>query len=251
MVPFSIVIVTKDAADIIGRLLQSLKGLSDDVIVCDTGSSDNTIAVARGEGAIVHEIPWEGYGKSKNVATGFAKYDWVLSFDSDEKIDPVLYQALKEWQPVSDQTIHQVLWKNFFGDQWIRYSDWGNSWKNRLFNRKTVNWDHAIAHEDLQSDKPLQYRQFPGYLEHYSFKDMRQYNSKMVHSALITAEKYHMNGKKVGLLKIFFAPFFSFVKTYIVKKGFLDGYKGWVIAKVTAHYTFVKYTRLYELNQRS
>ena len=249
MVPFSIVIVTKDSETIIARLLQSLKGLSDDVIVCDTGSSDTTIAVARQEGAIVHEIPWEGYGKSKNVATGFAKHDWVLSLDSDEKIDPVLYQELKNWKPESDQTVHQVLWKNFFGTQWIRHSDWGNSWKNRLFNRRTVNWDHAIAHEDLQSEKPLQYRRFSGYLEHYSFKDMRQYTSKMVHSALITAEKYHANGKKVALLKIVFAPVVSFFKTYLIKRGFLDGYKGWVIAVVTAHYTFVKYTRLYELNK--
>jgi glycosyltransferase involved in cell wall biosynthesis len=249
MAPFSIVIVAKDAADKIGRLLESLVGLTDDIIVCDTGSSDATIAIAQNAGAKVHQMPWEGYGKSKNRATHFAKYDWVLSLDSDEKIDADLYRALKEWKPVNDQTIHQVLWKNFFDDQWIRYSDWGNSWKNRLFNRHTVNWDDAIAHEDLVSDKPIQYQRLPGYLEHYSFKDTREYATKMVHSAMITAQKYHTNGKKVSLLKLIFTPVFSFLKTYIIKRGFLDGYKGWLIAVTTAYYSFIKYARLYELNK--
>lgn len=246
---FSIIIVAKDAADKIGRLLQSVQGLTDDVIVCDTGSSDQTISIARQHGATVHEMPWEGYGKSKKRATGFAKYDWVLSLDSDEKIDPDLYAALQQWQPITDYTIHQVLWKNFFGDQHIRYSDWGTSWKNRLFNRHTVNWDDAIAHEDLESDQPLTYKRLPGYLEHYSFKDTREYATKMVHSAMITAQKYHSKGKKASKLKIIFSPLFSFIKSYIIKLGFLDGYKGWLIAVTTAYYSFVKYARLYELNK--
>jgi glycosyltransferase involved in cell wall biosynthesis len=125
MSKFSIVIVAKDSADKIGRLLQSLQGLSDDVIVCDTGSSDDTIGISQRTGATVHSIPWEGYGKSKNRAIGFAKHDWIFSLDSDEKIDPELYAELQQWQPGDTQTVHQVLWKNFFAGQWIRHSDWG------------------------------------------------------------------------------------------------------------------------------
>lgn len=248
MASFSIVIVAKDAADKIGRLLESLQGLSDDVIVCDTGSTDTTIAIAEQFGAKVHRMPWEGYGKSKNKATQFAKYDWVFSLDSDEKIDADLYRALKDWTPIDNQTVHRVLWKNFFGEQWIRYSDWGRSWKNRLFNRNYVNWDDAIAHEDLVSNKPIRYERMPGFLEHYSFKDSREYATKMVHSAMITAQKYHSHGRKVSFLKILFTPLFSFIKTYILKLGFLDGYKGWLIAVTTAYYSFIKYARLYELN---
>src|SRR6478735_1894848 len=109
--PFSIVIVAKDAEKKIGRLLSSLKGLSDDVIVVDTGSSDTTPAIAEKAGAKLHRLPWKGYGKSKNEAIDFAKYDWILSLDSDEEIDQELYQQLKEWKPLNDTTIHQVLWK--------------------------------------------------------------------------------------------------------------------------------------------
>ena len=110
MEKFSIVIVVKNGADTIGRLLQSLQGLSDDVIVCDTGSSDNTLDIARNAGAFVHSIPWEGYGKSKNAAIDYAKYDWILSLDADEKIDPELYAQLQHWNAANDQTVYRVLW---------------------------------------------------------------------------------------------------------------------------------------------
>jgi len=247
---FSIVIVAKNSEDKIGRLLDSLQGLTDDVVVCDTGSTDSTIEIAKKSGANVFTKEWKGYGKSKNEAIEHAKYDWIFSLDSDEKIDRVLYQELKNWQPVNKLTVHQVLWKNFFGNQWIRHSDWGNSWKNRLFHKDVVRWDDAIAHEDVTSDEPLQFRKFEGYLEHYTFKDVREYAFKMINSAMITGEKYHQLGKKAGIVKMLVSPAFSFVKTYFIKLGFLDGYKGWLIAKTTSYYTFIKYARLRELNRQ-
>jgi len=245
---FSIVIVAKDEEKKIDKLLSSLQGLTDDVILLDTGSTDATPLMAEKAGAKVHHGSWKGYGKSKNEAISFAKYDWILSLDSDEKIDPELYEQLKQWHPVNDTTVHQVLWKNYFGNQWIRHSDCGNSWKKRLFNKHVARWDDAIAHEDLTSDRPLQFVRFKGYLDHYTFSDNREYAFKMINSAMITAQKYHQKGKRVGWLKLMFAPWFSFVKTYILKLGFLDGYKGWIIAKTTAYYTFIKYARLRELN---
>jgi glycosyltransferase involved in cell wall biosynthesis len=250
MSSFSIVIVVKNAEHKIGRLLKSLEGLTDDVVVMDTGSTDATVSITEKSGIKVHHLPWKGYGKSKNEAIGFAKYDWILSLDSDEKIDDELYSQLKNWKPTNESTVHQVLWKNFFGDQWIRHSDWGNSWKKRLFNKHVVRWDDAIAHEDLTSERPLQFVKFNGYLEHYTFTDSREYAFKMINSAMITAEKYHQMGKEVGSLKLIFAPAYSFVKTYFFKLGFLDGYKGWLISKTTAYYTFIKYARLKELNRQ-
>ena len=246
---FSIVIVAKDSADKIGGLLKSAEGLTDDVIVCDTGSTDKTIQIAKDAGASVFSIPWEGYGKSKNAAIKYARHQWIFSLDTDEKIDDVLYAALQRWEPASDQTVYRVLWKNFLTDKWIRHSDWGTQWKNRLFNKNTVHWDDAIAHEDVTSDKPLQFVKLEGYLEHYSFKDTRDYAMKMIHSAMITAQKYHQQKKKAGV-KLYLSPVFSFVKSYIINLGFLDGYNGWLIAFTNAYYTFIKYARLNELNQK-
>jgi glycosyltransferase involved in cell wall biosynthesis len=250
MEPFSVVIVVKNGADSIGRLLQSVQGLSADVIVCDTGSTDDTISIARKAGAVVYEIPWEGYGKSKNAAIAYAKHEWIFSLDADEKVDSTLYDQLKIWQPANDHTVYRVLWKNFFAGQWIRHSDWGSQWKNRLFNRHIVKWDDAIAHEDVMADEPLQFVKLSGFLEHFSFRNIKEYASKMIHSAMITAEKYHMQGKRSSTIKLLFSPLYNFLKTYIIKLGFLDGRKGWIIAVTNYYYTFIKYARLNELNSK-
>ena len=249
MQPFSIVIVVKNGGDSLERLLQSLQGLSDDVVVCDTGSTDDTLAIAKTSGAKVHIIPWEGYGLSKNAGIGLTRHDWILSLDADEKIDAQLYEELKNWKPANDNTVYRLLWKNFFAGQWIRHSDWGSQWKNRLFNKKVVLWDDAIAHEDITSTQPLEFVKMKGFLEHYSFRDTREYAAKMVHSAMITAEKYHRLGKKSAGLKLVFSPLYNFLKTYFFKLGFLDGYKGWLIAITSGYYTFIKYARLNELNR--
>jgi glycosyltransferase involved in cell wall biosynthesis len=247
---FSIVIVAKNAAGKIERLLQSITGLSDDVIVCDSGSSDNTIELAKSYGVSVYEIEWKGYGLSKNEANGFARYDWILSLDSDEKVDRQLYEALIDWEPRGNNVIYQVKWKNFFGDEWIRHSDWGNDWKNRLFHKHTVQWDDAIAHEDLWSQQQVTKSRLPGYVEHYSFANVEEYAKKMVQSAMLMGMKYHRQNKSCSWSKIVVAPWFTFFKTYFLKAGFLDGKKGWMIAVTSANYTFLKYARLYELNQQ-
>src|ERR1044071_10347778 len=119
MEQFSIVIVVKNGAEIIGRLLQSVQGLSDDIIVCDTGSTDGTVQIAKDASASVFSIPWEGYGRSKNVAIGYAKYNWILSLDADEKVDPELHARLQQWTPANDHTVYRVLWKNFLAGRWI------------------------------------------------------------------------------------------------------------------------------------
>lgn len=247
---FSIVIVAKDAAAKIGRLLESVNGLTDDLIVCDTGSTDNTIPIAQKMGAKVYSIPWEGYGKSKNAAIAFAKHDWILSLDSDEKVDLVLYKSLNEWKPDKENVVYRVIWKNFLGEKWIRYGEWSGGWKNRLFNKKLVCWDHAIAHEDITSSHQLSYHKLYGYLEHYSFDDILHYYSKIIHSAMITAQEHHSRGEKAFLVKMMFSPMLGFLSGYFFRLGFLDGFKGWVVAKTSAYYRFIKYARLYELNSK-
>ncbi|MEJ7767040.1 MAG: glycosyltransferase family 2 protein [Chitinophagaceae bacterium] len=247
---FSIVVIVKDAQLKIRRLLESVEGLTDDVIICDTGSCDKTTEIAKEYGVQVFSIPWEGYGKSKNKAIEFAKYEWILSLDSDEKIDSALRFQLMNWQEGDPATVYRLKWKNFFGSQWIRHSDWGCNWKGRLFNKRFVRWDNAVAHEDLVANISLKYVRVGGYLEHYSFKDEDEYACKMAHSATITALKYYELQKQSTYLHVFIAPLYSFIKTYVCKMGFLDRGKGWLIAKTTAHYTFKKYAILKDMNQQ-
>ncbi len=223
--------------------------MSDDIIVCDTGSSDDTINIARECGARVFSILWEGYGKSKNTAIGFARHDWILSLDSDEKIDKELFQQLYSWKPDDSHSVYQVLWKNFLGEDWIKHSDWRRSWKNRLFNKQVVAWDDAIAHEDILSREKINFKRMGGFLEHYSFTGPGEYQSKMDNSARLTAIKYFRQHKNSGLLHLLLSPAICFVKTYFIRLGFLDGKNGWLIATTSANYTFKKYWLLRKLNR--
>jgi glycosyltransferase involved in cell wall biosynthesis len=248
---FSIVIVVKNASDKISRLLQSVIGLSDDIIVCDTGSTDDTIRIIRRFDVRLFEISWEGYGRSKNAANRFAKYDWILSLDADEKVDPCLFRELKNWRPASNTSIYKLRWKNFFGDQWIRNSDWGRNWKNRLFNKHLVRWDDAIAHENLCSEHDVTFHRLSGWLEHYSFSNESEYKFKMEHSAKITGMKYHQQQKRCSVINILLSPAFTFMKVYLLKLGFLDGPTGWLIAITSARYTFLKYVTLKNLNRKT
>jgi len=251
MSAFAIVIVAKNSEDKIGRLLKSLQGLSDEIIVCDTGSTDNTIGICKDYGATVHEMPWEGYGTTKRKASAFANKDWILSFDSDEEVSADLYRSLKNWKAGSDDTVYQLLWKTYLGDRWIKYSDWGHAWKNRLYNRKVVNWDDAIAHEDLRSKQPIRYQKINGCLNHYSFLDIKDYATKMVNSALLRGKEYHLQGKRAKWYHTVFSPLFTFFKCYIIKLGFLDGYYGWIVSRTSAYYTLLKYAHLEELNKQN
>lgn len=244
-VNFSIVIVAKNSADMLPRLLASIKGLTDDIIVCDSGSTDQTPEVAIQLGAKVHHIPWEGYGKSKNNAVQFAKYDWVLSMDSDEKVDDTLYSTLKNWTPVNEQTVYQIRWKNFIGNYWIKNT---GGWKTRLFNKKNAHWNDAIAHEDVVSEGKINVMRLKGFVEHYSHRDFKHLFAKYLDSAMITAENQHILGKKSSVVKIIIKPFAAFFRSYLLRFGFQNGFIGLVYAFASSYYTFLKYTRLYEMN---
>lgn len=246
---FAIVIVAKNSADKIGMLLKSIQGLSDEIWVCDTGSSDDTMEIAKSFGVIVHQMLWEGYGTTKRKASLLPRKDWILLLDSDEEVSPELYQSLQAWQPADNQTVYSVIRPTFLGNQWIRYSDWGNDWQKRLFNRQVVNWDDAIAHEDLRSAQSFRVIRLKGQLNHYSFTDTDDYVRKMINYALLRGREYHLQGKKSSWLKRTLSPPFTFLKCYIFKLGFLDGQNGWLIAHTTAYYTFLKYTTLSELNK--
>jgi len=247
---YSIVIVVKNAGDHIRRLLDSLQGLSDDVIVCDTGSTDLTVSILKAYDVRLYHIPWEGYGVSKNRAIGFARYDWILSLDADECIDSRLYERLKNLRAPKDKnTVFTMQWKNHLGGEWIKHSGWGRNWKKRLFHQDIVRWDASIAHEDVCADTNIRFCKLDGYLEHYSFRDNKEYIEKIRHSAMITAEKYRRNGRRSNHPRIIISSLYTYVKVLLFNFAFLDGPKGWLIAKVSAYYTYLKYKRLLQLNE--
>lgn len=247
MQSLSVVIVCKNEAGIIGQTLQSLSGLTDDIIIYDTGSTDTTVDIIKKVDAQLHQGKWEGFGTSKNKAMAFAKYDWILSLDADEAIDEELKQSLLNLQLNNEKTVYEIKFKNFLADKYLKFGEWGNDKHTRLFNRKTVTWDDAPVHEQLIIASGLIKIKLTGYVLHRTMKNVKDYASKMVNYAFLNAEKYYRQGKKSSWLKLRVAPGFAFFNYYILKAGFLDGHAGYVCAKMTAYYTFLKYARLKEL----
>lgn len=247
MQSISIVIICKNEAAVIGATLQSLQGLTDDVIVYDNGSTDNTTEIARQFNVNVHQGSWEGFGKTKTKANKLAKHDWILSLDADENIDEELRQSLLAFEPDSESTVYDLRFKNFLGSKLLKYGEWGNDRHIRLFNRKTVHWNTEPVHETLILPGNVNVKKLKGAILHQTMKDIQEYAQKMVHYAMLSADKYYQQEKKASWFKIRMSPGFNFLNYYIFKLGFLDGHEGYVCAKMTAHYTFLKYARLREL----
>jgi glycosyltransferase involved in cell wall biosynthesis len=249
MQPLSIVIICRNEAAVIGETLQSLHGITDDIIVYDNGSTDGTPAIARGFNTQVHEGSWEGFGNTKNKANRLAKYDWILSLDADERIDEELRQSLLSFDSRNEKIVYDLHFKNFLGDKLLKYGEWGNDYHIRLFNRKIVQWNNEAVHETLLIPAGSAVKKLKGSILHQTMKDLQEYAQKTVHYAMLSADKYYLQGKKASWFKIRLSPGFNFVNYYIFRLGFLDGHAGYICAKMTAHYTFLKYSRLRELRQ--
>jgi glycosyltransferase involved in cell wall biosynthesis len=242
------VIVCKNEAAVIGHLLDSAQNVTDDVVVYDNGSTDATVALAqRYKNVQLHQGPWQGFGKTKQLATALAKHDWVLSLDADEALDETLQHTLAQLSLDDAHIAYNIRFKNFLGNKHIRWGEWGFDTHIRLFNRKQVNWNDARVHEQLLIPKHVTIKMLSGHVLHRTVRNLEVYSRKVVHYALLNAEKYQARGKQATFVKRYLAPKFTFFKFYILMLGFLDGWEGLVVARMTAYYTFLKYARLYEL----
>lgn len=247
MQSLSVVIVCKNEGAVIGQTLQSLAGLTDDIIVYDNGSTDDTIAVARKFPVKVIEGSWEGFGPTKNKAISMARYDWILSLDADEMLDEELKENLLGVSLDNERKVYEIKFKNFFGDQWLKFGEWGKDKHIRLFNRNIVTWDQEPVHEKLLLPPGPAITRLKGNILHHTAPDIDEYRNKLDKYAMLNAKKYYKQGKKPWLFKKNFAAFFSFIQNYIFRAGFLDGKAGYQCAMMTAKYTFDKYKYLEEM----
>jgi len=243
----SIVVICKNEASVIERLLQSVQSVSDDVVVYDNDSTDHTIQILNKYPVRVHQGEWLGFGKTKNKAVMLAKYDWILSLDSDESLDLMLREELKELSLSDGNVVYDIPFKNYLGNKYLQWGEWGGDHHVRLFNRKYVNWNEARVHEELVVPAGTRVQKLKGSILHHTMKDMADYSTKMVQYALLNAEKYFEQGKRSSWIKRRLSPSITFILHYVFQLGFLDGWEGYVAARMTSFYTFLKYSRLREL----
>lgn len=251
MAKLSVVIITKNEERILPETLKAVQMITDDVLVCDTGSTDATIAVAIANGAKVIKEQWVGFGLTKNNANEEAKYDWILQLDADEIPDEQLQHLLKELPLLNEKELYSMQFKNFLAEKWIRYGEWGTDAHIRLFNRKQVKWNDAPVHEELQYDETFTVTKLQGFILHKTMQSKEQYEQKMKLYGERGGEKYYQQKKTGAWWKQYLSPVLSFVKNYFLKLGFLDGAEGVTVAKMQAGYTYKKYATLNSLLKKS
>lgn len=247
MIPVSVVIITKNEAEVIAQCIKAARRFTDDVVVVDNGSTDHTMQIAHSLGCRVFERNWEGYGANKNKGIALARYDWILSLDADEVTDGNLIYALQQLDYTDPATVYDISFKTYFGKKLIRFGSWGRDHHIRLFNRQHVRWSELRVHETLLLPAGCVKKKLTGYIHHYSVDGLAEYKQKALHYARLSAQKYYQAGKKSSIIKRWLSPSFNFLKNYVFYLGFADGKEGWYIATNTARHTWFKYRLLQKM----
>lgn len=245
---FSIVIITKNEKNNIDRTLSNLMNLSEDIIIVDSGSTDGTLSICKKYNCRIIETDWKGYGETKNLGNQAAKNDWILSIDADESVDDQLKTFLESLSPENNKQVFQIKRKNFFCQKHIQFGGWANDKPIRLFNRKNTKWNNAAVHESLIFKELPEIKMAEGHLLHYTYNTTKEYLEKVDYYSKLNAKKYYEKGKKANFIKLYFSPAFTFVKDYFFKFGILDGKKGFLIARISANGTKLKYQYLKEMS---
>ncbi|MCP1206227.1 glycosyltransferase family 2 protein [Pantoea sp. B550] len=246
----SVVMIAKNEAELLPDCLASVSW-ADEIIVLDSGSSDDTVEIATQAGAQVYRSDdWQGYGIQRQRAQHYATGDMILMIDADERVSPELRAAIEQVlvAPPS-RTIYSLGRSNLFLGRFMRHSGWYPDRVMRLYPR-TFRYNDNLVHESLQSDgAPVV--ALPGDLEHLTCRDLIAFQRKQLAYAEAWATERHQRGKRCGLFSVFSHTLGAFVKTLLLRAGFLDGKQGWILAVVNAQYTFNKYSALWALNHAS
>ncbi len=244
MIALSVVIITLNEEKNIERCIRSVQSVADEIVVVDSLSADDTVAIARRLGAKIVLQRFLGHLEQKNFATEQAKYDWVLSIDADEELSAELAEEIKKIKSnPTAQAYHFNRLNNYCG-HWIKHGGWYPDRKIRLYNRKAGTWkgenphDRWTLHDNNERPSLLK-----GDLLHYSYSSISDHLKKIEKYSDIAARQKVNKGEDCSILKIWLGPKWKFVKDYIIRLGFLDGYWGYIVCKLSSMENLAKYAK--------
>jgi glycosyltransferase involved in cell wall biosynthesis len=242
----SVVIITFNEEKNIGRCIDSVSGVADEILVLDSNSADNTVEIARKKGATVYQQAFLGYVEQKNKAFSLAKHDLILSLDADEAVDKVLKDSILAVKTNFQYKGYSMNRYNNYCGKFIRHGSWYPDTRMRLVDRSYAQWAGDNPHDTLTFTSPQTKKHLNGNIFHYSFSSFEEHAAKNNKFSSISADSLFKKGKRTNLFKIVFNPCWAFVRSYLVRFGFLDGLYGFVIAVNIAHLTFLKHIKLYK-----
>lgn len=243
----SVTILAKDSERYLSQVIDALSDFGE-VVLYDTGSKDRTMEIARGYANVkVFEAPFEGFGLSHNKASAAATYDWILSIDSDEVVSRELVEQLKAVSLDKD-CVYSFPMHNYFNGKFIRWCGWYPDRHIRLYNRARTRFTDDHVHEAIIA-RGLKEVPFEAPIVHYSYGSIGDFLHKMQsYSSLFVEQNRGKRSSSLG--KALRHGFFAFFKSYILKRGFMGGYEGWVISAYNGHTAYYKYLKLYEANRQ-
>jgi len=244
----SVVIIAKNEAARIEQCLASV-AWADEIVVVDSGSTDDTCEIARRYTDKVFTVPWRGFGPQKQAAVELAAHDWVLNVDCDERVTPELageiHRLLASALPHAAYSIPR---RTFLGKKEIRHCGWYPDRTIRLFDRRKARFSDSLVHEHVVAAGEV--GECREHLMHYSFAGLAPLLEKLNLYSDLSARQMHERGRRSSLLDLTVRPAAAFVRIYFVRAGILDGVEGLVVAVTTAMLTFAKYAKLRELERR-
>lgn len=242
----TVIILTYNEQRHIKECIESAS-LADEIIIIDSGSTDNTLNIAQDAGAkvVIHPMT-EGFAAQRNFALEQATTEWVMFLDADERITTELAAEIKN-AINNDAAAYEIPRRNIAFGHWLKYGGWYPDYCLRLYPRTSVSYT-GIVHERAIVDVPK--RKIKDPFIHYTYDDWDRYFVKFNSYTTLMATQLYEKGKKANLFSIIFRPFWAFFRTYIMKLGFLDGKMGFIMAAFHCFYTMSKYVKLYYM-QRS
>jgi len=244
----SVTILTKNSEKYLPQVLQSLKAFNE-IVIYDNGSTDQTLAIAEQfPNVSIFQGEFIGFGPTHNVASSCAKHHWILSVDADEIVTEDLVKEILALH-LDETKVYEMQRDNFYNGKWIRWCGWYPEKVLRLYHRKKTRFSDAQVHESILAEKK-KILSIKNSIHHFPYENTADFLKKMQHYSELFAEQ-HKGKRSSSLAKAIFHSWFTFFKSYFLKKGFLGGYEGFVISVYNANTAFYKYLKLKESNDAS
>ncbi|HMT28516.1 MAG TPA: glycosyltransferase family 2 protein [Bacteroidia bacterium] len=250
MVKISAIILTFNEERNIGRCLESILSVSDEIVVIDSFSTDQTEAICKRFEVKFVQHRFDGYIEQKNYGMSQASFDYILSLDADEALSPELLNSVmtaKQNWSADGYTMNRL--SNYCG-KWIRHSGWYPDRKMRLVDRRKGKWGGLNPHDKFIPSSDAQIKHLPGDIHHYSYYTFAEHEAQAIKFSDIASKALFDKGVKSNLLKLIYKPFARFIKTYFINLGILDGSAGFTIACMTAKSSYLRYLKLYKLQNQ-
>lgn len=243
----SLFIMTRNEEAHIARCIESAQDLVSEIVVVDSYSQDRTVEIARQHGARVFEREFDGFAAQKNFALSKVTCPWALNLDADERLSDALKEQIRATLPATSCAGFMILFSNYFLGKRMKHSGLNKEYHLRLVRTDKAHYEGGLVHEGLQVDGPVGTLRAP--IAHYSYNSIEAYFRKFNKYTTLAARQMQQNGRKFHLLAVLLTLPFEFGKRYLLKLGFLDGMRGFLWASFSSFYVFVKYMKLWSLQQ--